>query len=107
VALDWPACDRRIARDYFGLGLDCPIAANLHRLLGGGADDAADDRFQEHAGLAPPPCETRRLIQINPVVRVTRSTLASMARRDWTYALSFAATLALAVGAICVLLLAM
>jgi hypothetical protein len=30
-----------------------------------------------------------------------------MARRDWTYALSLAATLALSVGAICILLFAM
>jgi hypothetical protein len=30
-----------------------------------------------------------------------------MARSDWTYALSLAATLALAVGAICVMLFAM
>jgi hypothetical protein len=38
---------------------------------------------------------------------VTTPTLASMARRDWTYVLSFAATLTLAVGAICILLFAM
>jgi hypothetical protein len=30
-----------------------------------------------------------------------------MVRRDWTYAMSLAATLALTVGAICILLLAM
>jgi hypothetical protein len=46
------------------------------------------------------------LTQINPTPG-TKRTLALMAGIDWVYALSLAASLALAVGAICILLFAM
>jgi hypothetical protein len=42
--------------------------------------------------------------QMDSLCQVSRSL---MARSDWTYALSIAATLALAAGAICILLFAM
>jgi hypothetical protein len=46
------------------------------------------------------------LTQINPTPG-TKRTLGPMAGIDWVYALPLAASLALAVGAICILLFAM
>jgi len=50
----------------------------------------------------------RRLFPRTPSQRIyPQSDFGSMERIDWTHALSLAATLALAVGAICILLFAM
>jgi hypothetical protein len=59
-------------------------------------------------GHLQPPSYDRRpcLIQINSVATTIVHPCA-MARCDWKYTLSLAATLTLAVGAICILLFAM